>query len=219
MSAESDSSKQWRDPHINPNRRYADRFAANTLADQQVEAATRELRSVFEEVEDHPGDRRLAGNAIRSAWQVLMMVGFSDFDEMRRVNTEDWPSIIDPKQRALVSLALEIVGWYQFGLRPYDIDRTARIFDRALELTPHNQRALERFAIVANEIQPSHIGGLAKFPKKQSTTSFMMCSASLRRTSLDKRISRSRPYVKRSRIETENSFSQSWATSRALTWP
>lgn len=170
MSAESYSSKQWRDSRINPNRRYTDRFAANTLADQQVEAATRELRGVFEETEAHPGDRRLAGDAIRSAWQVLMMVGFADFDEMRRVNTEDWPSIIDPKQHALVSLALEIVGWYQFGLRPYDIDRTARIFDRALELTPHNQRALERFAIIANEILPAHIGGLAKFPRKQKET-------------------------------------------------
>jgi hypothetical protein len=170
MSAESDTSKAWRDSPINPNRRYGDRFAANTLADQQVEAATRELRGVFEEAEAHPGDRRLAGDAIRSAWQVLMMVGFSDFDEIRRVNTEDWSSIIDPKQHALVSLALEIVGWYQFGLRPYDIDRTARMFDRALELTPHNQRALERFAIVANEIQPSHNGGLAKFPKKQKET-------------------------------------------------
>jgi hypothetical protein len=170
MSAESYSSKPSRDSRINPNRRYADRFAANTLADQQVEAATRELRGVFEDAEAHPGDRRSAGDAIRSAWQVLMMVGFSDFDEIRRVDTEDWPSMIDPKQHALVSLALEIVGWYQFGRRPYDIDRTARIFDRALELTPHNQRALERFAIIANEILPSHIGGLAKFPRKQKET-------------------------------------------------
>ncbi len=170
MGAESHSSKSRRDSHIELNRRYAGRFAATTLAEQQVEAATRELRGIFEEAETHRNDRRLAGDAIRSAWRVLMMVGFSDFDEIRRVNTEDWPSIIEPNQQALVSLALEIVGWYQFGLRPYDIDRTARIFDRALELTPHNQRALERFAITANEILPAHIGGLAKFPKKQKET-------------------------------------------------
>lgn len=170
MSAESYSLKPWKDSRIDPNRRYTGRFAATTLAEQQVEAATRELRDVFEEAEAHRGDRRRAGDAIRSAWRVLMMVGFADFDEIRRVNTEDWPSIIEPTQHALVSLALEIVGWYQFGLRPYDIDRTARIFDRALELTPQNQRALERFAITANEILPSHIGGLAKFPKKQKET-------------------------------------------------
>jgi len=170
MSKESHSPKAWKHSPVDPGRRYTGRFAAATLADQQVEAATRELRGVFEEAEANRGDRRLAGDAIRSAWRVLMMVGFADFDEIRRENTEDWPSIIDPNLHALVSLSLEIVGWYQFGLRPYDIDRTARIFDRALELTPHNQRALERFAIVANEILPCHIGGLAKFPKKQKET-------------------------------------------------
>jgi len=44
------------------------------------------------------------------------------------------------------------------------------VFDRCLQLTPHNQRALERFAIVANEIKPEHIGGFAKFSKKQRET-------------------------------------------------
>jgi hypothetical protein len=86
------------------------------------------------------------------------------------VRTEEWPEVIPTNQHALTALALETVGWYQFGIRPYDIDRTARIFDRCLELTPHNQRALERFAIVANTIQPHHIAGLAKFPKKQRET-------------------------------------------------
>ena len=41
------------------------------------------------------------------------------------------------------------------------------MFDRYLGLTPHNQRALERFASVANEIKPKRIGECAKFPKKQ----------------------------------------------------
>jgi hypothetical protein len=99
-----------------------------------------------------------------------MFHGFSDFDEIRSLRTEEWPSAIEQSQHALVSLALETVGWYQFGIRPYDIDRTARIFDRCLELAPQNQRALERFAIVANTILPEHIGGLAKFPKKQKET-------------------------------------------------
>jgi hypothetical protein len=131
----------------------------------------RELRERFDLVESKASDRKAAGDAIRAAWSVLTHIGFSDFDAIRSVRTEDWPHVVAPNQHALVSLALEIVGWYQFGLRPYDIDRTARIFDRCLELTPTNQRALERFAIVANTIQPEHIGGLAKFPKKQRETS------------------------------------------------
>ncbi len=130
----------------------------------------RQLRERFDEVEAKPRDRKAAGDAIRAAWSVLSQVGFSDFDEIRLVRTEDWPHTVEPSLHSLVSLGLETIGWYQFGLRPYDIDRTARIFDRCLELTPHNQRALERFATVVNEIQPEHIGGLAKFPRKQRET-------------------------------------------------
>jgi hypothetical protein len=100
----------------------------------------------------------------------LTILGFEDFDAIRQVRTEDFPHVINPSQHGLVSLALEIIGWYHFGLDRYHIDRTARIFDRCLELTPHNQRALERFAIVANEIRPEHIGGFAKYPKKQRET-------------------------------------------------
>jgi hypothetical protein len=146
------------------------RFGAARLAEQQAEAAMRQLRECFDAVEARPRDRKAAGDAIRAAWSALSHAGFSDFDQIRLVRTEDWPHVIDSSLHALISLALEIVGWYQFGLRPYDIDRTARIFDRCLELTPHNQRALDRFATVANEIKPEHIGGLAKFPKKQRET-------------------------------------------------
>jgi hypothetical protein len=157
--------------HVSPTEGgYRNRYASARLAEQQVEAAMRELRELFELAEKNTRDRKAAGDAIRLAWKILCFYGFSDFDEIKNVRTEEWPSLIDTQQHALVSLSLEIVGWYQFGLRPYDIDRTARIFDRALELTPQNQRALERFAIVANTIQPEHIGGLAKFPKKQQET-------------------------------------------------
>ena len=152
------------------DRGYRERITSPHMAAQQVEAAMRELREKFEIVEAQPRDRKAAGDAIRLAWSVLMFHGFSDFDAIRALRTEDWPEAIDSSQHSLVSLALEIVGWYQFGLRPYDIDRTARIFDRCLELTPQNQRALERFAIIANTILPEHIGGLAKFPKKQQET-------------------------------------------------
>jgi hypothetical protein len=173
MSSEAYSSRPL------PRRRVASRLNRDNrtqagsphLAAQKIEAATRALKDAFHEVETRPRDRKAAGDAIRLAWSILMSCGFSDFDQIRALRTEDWPSAIDPSQHSLVSLALEIVGWYQFGLRPYDIDRTARIFDRCLELSPHNQRALERFAIVANTIQPEHIGGLAKFPKKQQETS------------------------------------------------
>jgi hypothetical protein len=130
----------------------------------------RQLRERFDAVESTPKDRKAAGDAIRAAWAVLSQAGFPDFDEIRLLRTEDWPHSIDPSQHALISLALETIGWYQFGLRPYDIDRTARVFDRSLELAPHNQRALERFATIVNEIQPEHIGGLARFPKKQRET-------------------------------------------------
>lgn len=130
----------------------------------------RELRERCAALESNPRDRKTAGESIRLAWSILMFHGFADFDEIRSLRTEDWPSTIEQSQHALVSLALETVGWYQFGIRPYDIDRTARIFDRCLELTPQSQRALERFAIVANTILPEHIGGLAKFPRKQQET-------------------------------------------------
>jgi hypothetical protein len=146
------------------------RHGAAQLADQQVEAAVRELRASFDEAEANPKNRRLAGQAIRQAWSALTYAGFPDFDAIREVRTEEWPDVIPHNQHILLSLALEVVGWYQFGLRPYDIDRTARIFDRCLELTPQNQRALEKFATVANLIQPEHIGGLARFPKKQRET-------------------------------------------------
>jgi|GEM_PF-1282019 len=149
---------------------YGHRFAAHQLVDQQVEAAVRELRERFESAEASPGDRKPAGEAIRCAWRCLTVAGFPDFDAIREVRTEEWPEMIPANQHNLISLALEIIGWYQFGIRPYDIDRTARLFDRCLELTPHNPRALERFAIVANTIQPHHIAGLAKFPKKQQET-------------------------------------------------
>jgi hypothetical protein len=137
---------------------------------QKIEAATRDLRDQFEIVENNPRDRRASGDAIRSAWDVLMEFGFRDFNDIKDLHTDDWVSTFDPLKHRLLALALEIVGWYQFGLRPHDIDRTARIFDRALELTPSNLRALERFAIVVNTLRPEHIGGLAKFPKKQCET-------------------------------------------------
>jgi len=146
------------------------RLGAPHLHAQQIEAAMRELRQKCDELEAHPRDRKTAGEAIRLAWSILMFHGFADFDQIRSLRTEEWPGAIEPSQHALVSLALETIGWYQFGVRPYDIDRTARIFDRCLELTPQNQRALERFGIIANTILPEHIGGLAKFPKKQKET-------------------------------------------------
>jgi hypothetical protein len=166
MTSEHPPYRSQRTPHSATNKRYG----AAELAEQQVEAAIRELRELFEEAEANPKDRRSAGQAIRLAWSVLTVAGFSDFDAIREVRTEEWPDIIPPNQHTLIALALEIVGWYQFGLRPYDIDRTARIFDRCLELTPQNQRALEKFATVANLIQPENIGGLARFPKKQQET-------------------------------------------------
>lgn len=170
MSSEQYSSRAPQTKQVSPDRGYRNRFGSAQLQEQQVEAAMRELRERFDAAEAHRGDRRSAGDAIRYAWSTLTFAGFSDFDEIKLVRTEEWPGLFDPSQHALISLALEIVGWYQFGLRPYDIDRTARIFDRCLELTPHNQRALERFAIVANTIQPEHINGLAKIPKKQKET-------------------------------------------------
>ena len=130
----------------------------------------RELRERFDNAEAHPSDRKAAGDAVGYAWKILTYLGFPDFDAIRSLPTEQWPSSFDSNQHNLVSLALETIGWHHYGLRRYDIDRTARVFDRCVELTPHNQRALERFAIVANEIQPEHIGGLAKFPKKQKET-------------------------------------------------
>lgn len=140
------------------------------LTAQHIEAALRELREKSAWLETHPHDRKSAGEAIRVAWSVLMFHGFADFDQIRLLRTEDWPHTIEQPHHGLVSLALEVVGWHQFGLRPYDIDRTARIFDRCLELTPCNQRALERFAIVVNTMKPEHIAGLAHSPKKQQET-------------------------------------------------
>lgn len=137
---------------------------------QRVEATTRDLRDRFESAEENPRDRRASGSAIRCAWDVLMDFGFHDFNDIKELHTDDWPTSFDPSEHRLISLALEVVGWYQFGLRPHDIDRTARIFDRALELTPSNLRALERFAIVVNTLRPEHIGGFANFPKKQRET-------------------------------------------------
>lgn len=170
MSSEHLNNRPQPEPRITPSRSHSHRYAGAQLADQQVEAATRELRERFEAAETQPGNRRAAGEAIRHAWSILTTLGLSDFDAIRDIRTEEWPHAIPHNQHALTSLALEIVGWYQFGLRPYDIDRTARIFDRCLELTPQNQRALEKFAIVANTIQPENIGGLARFPKKQRET-------------------------------------------------
>jgi len=143
---------------------------APILAEQQAEAAFRELREKFEAAEQNPSDRKVTSEVVGLAWRILTLLGFSDFDQIRQVRTEEFPNVIEPAQHGLVSLALETIGWYHFGLRPYDMDRTARVFDRCLELTPQNQRALERFAIVANEIKPEHIGGFAKFPKKQQET-------------------------------------------------
>ncbi|MEN9846810.1 MAG: hypothetical protein RIS36_1957 [Pseudomonadota bacterium] len=155
---------------MNPNRHYANRINAPVLAEQQAEAALRELRERFERAEHNSRDRKVVSEVVGVAWRILTLVGFPDFDEIRQIRTEEWPSVIEPAQHGLVALALETIGWYHFGLHHYDIDRTARIFDRCLELTPHNQRALERFAIIANEIKPEQIGGFAKFPKKQLET-------------------------------------------------
>lgn len=170
MSSDPNSWKQRRPEHVAPNRSYRNRYGAAQLADQQVEAAMREMRERFDRVEANPRDRNVANDAVGYAWRILTYLGYPDFDAIRSLHTEDWPTAFEPNLHGLVSLALETIGWHHFGLRRYDIDRTARIFDRVAELTPHNQRALERFAIVANEIQPEHIGGLAKFPKKQKET-------------------------------------------------
>ena len=170
MNSDSPQHRFGRRDHVNPNRHYSNRVNAPVLAEQQAEAALRELRERFELAEQNPEDRKAVSEVVGLAWRILTLLGFSDFDQIRQVRTEEWPSIIEPAQHGLIALALETIGWHHFGLRPYDIDRTARVFDRCLELTPHNQRALERFALVANEIKPEHIGGFAKFPKKQEET-------------------------------------------------
>ena len=170
VNSDTQHNRFGRRDYVNPNRHYANRVNAPVLAEQQAEAALRELRERFERAEQNPGDRNAVSEVVGVAWRILTLVGFPDFDEIRQIRTEEWPSVIEPAQHGLVALALETIGWYHFGLRPYDIDRTARVFDRCLELTPQNQRALERFAIVANEIKPEQIGGFAKFPKKQQET-------------------------------------------------
>ena len=170
MSSDTSHQRFGRRDYISPSRRYTNRVGAPLLAEQQAEAAFRELREKCDAAEQHPSDRKVVSEAVGLAWRILTILGFADFDQIRQVRTEEFPNVIEPAQHGLVSLALETVGWYHFGLQPYDIDRTARVFDRCLELTPQNQRALERFAIVANEIRPEHIGGFAKFPKKQQET-------------------------------------------------
>jgi len=170
VSSDTPHHRFGRREYVNPNRHYPNRVNAPVLAEQQAEAALRELRERFERAEQNPEDRQVVTELVGLAWRILTLVGFPDFDHIRQIHSEEWPSSIDPTRHGLVALALETIGWYHFGLRPYDIDRTARVFDRCLELTPRNQRALERFAIVANEIKPEHIGGFAKFPKKQQET-------------------------------------------------
>ncbi len=170
MRSDETNQRYPRRDQFNPSRSYGNRVGAPLLAEQQAEAAMRELRERFELAESNPGDRKSVSEAVGFAWRILTFFGFPDFDAIRQVRTEEFPSVFEPAQHGLVSLALEIIGWYHFGLRKYDIDRTARVFDRCLELTPHNTRALERFAIVANDIQPEDIGGFAKFPKKQQET-------------------------------------------------
>lgn len=170
MTSDASHHRFGRRDYIHPARQYTQRVGATLLAEQQAEAALRELREKFELAEQSPSDRKRVSEAVGLAWRILTLLGFPDFDALRVVRTEEFPTIIEPSQHGLVSLALETIGWYHFGLRAYDIDRTARVFDRCLELTPQNQRALERFAIVANEIRAEHIGGFAKFPKKQQET-------------------------------------------------
>ena len=170
MSSDSSHFKPPRRDQINPAKIYGNKVGAVLLAEQQIEAATRELRERFDLAEADPDDRQSVTEAVGYAWRIMTFLGFPDFDQLRSVRTEDLPAVIEENQHAMVALALETIGWHQYGLRRYDIDRTARVFDRCLTLAPHNQRALERFAIVANEIQPEHIGGLAKFPKKQQET-------------------------------------------------
>lgn len=170
MSSDSNEWKQRRSEHVAPTRNFRNRFGAAQLAEQQVEAAMRELRERFDRAEAAPHDRQLVTDVVGYSWRIMTYLGYPDFDAIREVRTEEWPSVFEPNLHGLVSLALEALGWYHYGLRHYDIDRTARVFDRCAELTPHNQRVIERFAIVANEIQPEHIGGLAKFPKKQKET-------------------------------------------------
>ena len=170
MNSDTPHNRFGRRDYVNPHRQYSNRVNAPVLAEQQAEAALRELRERFERAEQDPDNRLTVSELVGLAWRILTLVGFADFDQIRQIRTEEWRDVIDPAQCGLVALALETIGWYHFGLRPYDIDRTARVFDRCLELTPQNQRALERFAIVANEIKPENIGGFAKFPKKQQET-------------------------------------------------
>jgi len=170
VNSDTPNQRFGRRDYVNPTRHYSNRVHAPVLAEQQAEAALRELRERFERAEQNPGDHHAVSTLVGLAWRILTLVGFGDFDQIRQIRSEEWPSVIEPAQYGLVALALETIGWYHFGLRPYDIDRTARVFDRCLELTPQNQRALERFAIVANEIKPENIGGFAKFPKKQQET-------------------------------------------------
>ena len=172
MTSDSFSHNDYRRSFPTPStiRKYSGRPGAPLLAEQHLEAALRELRDRIDGAERTPNDQHAVSQLVGLAWRLLTFYGLSDFDRIREVRTEDLPAVIDPSQHHLVALALEVIGWYHFGLRPYDIDRTARVFDRCLQLAPHNQRALERFAIVAATIQPEHIGGFAKFPKKQLET-------------------------------------------------
>lgn len=170
MVQDASPQRNYRRNQVKRSRVFHHKPVAPLLAEQHAEAAFRELRERFEEAESRPHDRPAVLKATGTAWRFLTLAGFPDFEAIRQVQTEDFPRRLPESSWGVTSLALETVGWYHFGLDRYHIDRTARIFDRALELTPHNQRALERFAVVATAIRPEDIGGLARFPKKQRET-------------------------------------------------
>ncbi len=86
-------------------------MGAPLLAEQQAEAALRELREKFEAAEHAPSDRKVVSEAVGIAWRILTLLGFADFDQIRHVRTEEFPNVIEPAQHGLVSLALETIGW------------------------------------------------------------------------------------------------------------
>lgn len=155
-----------RAPHLLPSQDGAG-LARRRLDGLEMKALTEQIQQQLLRIETNSSDQKSVDEAVQLAWHALRANGFSDIAAIEAVQTHDWLETIDPPQRALAALALETIGWHQLRRDSNKTDSAARLFDRCLELEPHNQRALERFAIVVSNTTPEQFVETANMPRHQ----------------------------------------------------
>lgn len=135
-----------------------------------VRGISRLHRELMEKLQSETLDSSSRSHVLKLAWSILDRNHLYSFELIRRTRPSEFSEKVSPENREPVSCALSTVGWIEYASTSHHFDRAAQMLERAIILTPHKLDRVERFAIIATEIGPTHLLNLSADPRKQLQT-------------------------------------------------